>query len=57
MTFSKGPTLLLLPALSSISTRHEMHPLQERLAFAFSTITIDWSGFGDQPRPALVWLL
>jgi len=51
----KGPTLLLLPALSSISTRHEMHPLQERLASAFSTITIDWPGFGDQPRPALAW--
>jgi pimeloyl-ACP methyl ester carboxylesterase len=51
----KGPTLLLLPALSSISTRHEMRPLQERLASAFSTITIDWPGFGDQPRPALAW--
>src|SRR5262249_3035546 len=32
-----------------------MHPLQERLASAFSTITIDWPGFGDQPRPALAW--
>ena len=46
----KGPTLLLLPALSSISTRHEMRPLQERLASAFSTITIDWPGFGDLPH-------
>ena len=27
-----GPTVLLLPALSSISTRSEMQPLQERLA-------------------------
>ena len=24
----EGPTVLLLPALSSISTRHEMRPLQ-----------------------------
>ena len=43
----KGPTLLLLPALSSISTRHEMRPLQERLASAFSTITIDWPSSKD----------
>jgi hypothetical protein len=28
----QGPLVLLLPALSSISTRHEMRPLQERLA-------------------------
>ena len=27
-----GPQVLLLPALSSISTRREMQPLQERLA-------------------------
>ena len=27
-----GPALLLLPALSSISTRREMRPLQEPLA-------------------------
>ena len=33
-----GPILLLLPALSSISTRREMRPLQERLASDFSTI-------------------
>src|SRR5262245_2034325 len=32
-----------------------MRPLQERLASSFSTITIDWPGFGDQPRPALAW--
>jgi hypothetical protein len=25
----QGPTVLLLPALSSISTRYEMRPLQE----------------------------
>ena len=30
-----GPTILLLPALSSISTRHEMRPLQERLSAKF----------------------
>jgi pimeloyl-ACP methyl ester carboxylesterase len=50
-----GPTVLLLPALSSISTRSEMRPLQERLAAAFTTIAIDWPGFGDAPRPAIRW--
>jgi pimeloyl-ACP methyl ester carboxylesterase len=50
-----GPTLLMLPALSSISTRGEMRPLQERLAAAFATVAIDWPGFGDAPRPAVPW--
>ena len=50
-----GPTLLMLPALSSISTRQEMRPLQERLAGAFTTVAIDWPGFGDSPRPAVRW--
>jgi pimeloyl-ACP methyl ester carboxylesterase len=50
-----GPVVLMLPALSSISTRGEMRPLQERLASAFSTIAIDWPGFGDAPRPAVAW--
>ncbi len=50
-----GPAVLLLPALSSISTRHEMRQVQERLADRFSTIAIDWPGFGDLPRPALAW--
>jgi pimeloyl-ACP methyl ester carboxylesterase len=51
----EGPLLLLLPALSSISTRHEMRGLQERLARRFATIAIDWPGFGDQPRPHIAW--
>ncbi|AEQ50719.1 alpha/beta fold hydrolase [Pelagibacterium halotolerans] len=50
-----GPQLLLLPALSSISTRHEMRPLQERLAARYETLSIDWPGFGDLPRPKLDW--
>ena len=33
-----GPTVLLLPALSSISTRRETRLLQERLASNFSTV-------------------
>ena len=46
-----GPTVLLLPALSSISTRREMRLLQERLAPSFATVAIDWPGFGEEPRP------
>jgi len=49
------PRVLLLPALSSISTRHEMRPLQERLAGRYATIRVDWPGFGDRPRPAIDW--
>tara|TARA_R100000365_G_scaffold1484_1_gene5068 strand:- start:328 stop:1194 length:867 start_codon:yes stop_codon:yes gene_type:complete len=50
-----GPQLLLLPALSSISTRHEMRPLQQRLAAHYATLAIDWPGFGDLPRPRIDW--
>jgi len=50
-----GPTVLMLPALSSISTRGEMRPLQERLASALTTVAIDWPGFGDAPRPSARW--
>jgi pimeloyl-ACP methyl ester carboxylesterase len=50
-----GPLLLLLPALSSISTRSEMHPLMERLAAQFRVVALDWPGFGTAPRPHLRW--
>jgi pimeloyl-ACP methyl ester carboxylesterase len=51
----EGPTVLLLPAFSSISTRREMRPLQERLAREFATVSIDWPGFGSEPRPPISW--
>ena len=50
-----GPVVLLLPALSSISTRREMRPRQERLVSDFATVAIDWPGFGDKPRPPIPW--
>ncbi len=50
-----GPTVLLLPALSSISTRAEMLPLQRLLGTSFRTISVDWPGFGDLPRPKADW--
>jgi hypothetical protein len=46
-----GPVALLLPALSSISTRGEMAPLAERLAARFTTVAVDWPGFRTLPRP------
>ncbi|WP_412066350.1 alpha/beta fold hydrolase [Rhizobium sp. SYY.PMSO] len=53
--FGTGPAILLLPGLSSISTRMEMWPLQERLGATFSTVAIDWPGFGDIARPMVDW--
>ena len=50
-----GPTVLMLPALSSISTRRELHPLQLRLADEFEVVSIDWPGFGDLPKPFVEW--
>ena len=54
-TRGNGPTVLMLPALSSISTRAEMRPLAEQLASNFKTTAVDWPGFGDRPRPAIAW--
>jgi hypothetical protein len=50
-----GPILLLLPALSSISTRGEMRPLQQRLASTFTIFSVDWPGFGDRTKPRVDW--
>lgn len=50
-----GPSVVLLPALSSISTRGEMKPLLERLAKDFKVTSVDWPGFGDLPRPPTDW--
>ena len=49
------PKVLLLPALSSISSRREMHALQERLAPRYSTLAVDWPGFGEGARPQVDW--
>jgi pimeloyl-ACP methyl ester carboxylesterase len=50
-----GPSILMLPALSSISTRSELSPLQTRLAKHFDTCCIDWPGFGTLPKPKVDW--
>jgi pimeloyl-ACP methyl ester carboxylesterase len=48
-------SVVLLPALSSISTRREMRPLFDRLKSDFHVTTVDWPGFGDLPRPRADW--
>ena len=50
-----GRSIVLLPALSSISTRAEMRPLFDRLAPVFRVCTVDWPGFGDLARPRSDW--
>lgn len=54
-THGRGPAVLMLPALSSISTRAEMRPLGDALADMATTTSIDWPGFGDLPRPPVAW--
>jgi hypothetical protein len=50
-----GPSVVFLPALSSISTRAEMRPLFDRLASEYQVSTVDWPGFGDLLRPRADW--
>jgi pimeloyl-ACP methyl ester carboxylesterase len=50
-----GRSVVLLPALSSISTRAEMRPLFERLATEYRVSTVDWPGFGDLARARVDW--
>lgn len=45
----------MLPALSSISTRREMHPLMHGLAGKTRVMAPDWPGFGNQPKPPVAW--
>jgi pimeloyl-ACP methyl ester carboxylesterase len=50
-----GASVVLLPALSSISTREEMRSLLDRLSSQFHVATVDWPGFGDQTRAREDW--
>lgn len=51
----RGPTVLMLPAPSSISSRAEMKPLQIALADRFRTIAVDLPGFGADPKDPEAW--
>jgi pimeloyl-ACP methyl ester carboxylesterase len=46
----RGRPLLLLPSMSTVSSRGEMRPLAEALADGVESILIDWPGFGDSDR-------
>ncbi len=49
-----GRPALLLPALSTVSSREEMRPLASRLAAAgFACTLLDWPGFGASTRGRL----
>lgn len=59
-TGGDGPAWLLLPALSTISSRSEWQPfvaaVSERRSSTSETprlISLDWPGFGDSQRPRL----
>lgn len=52
-TLGCGPSVLLLPAFSTVSTRAELATLAQALAPHFQVTLLDWPGFGDSDRPAL----
>lgn len=54
-TLGAGPTVLLLPAFSTVSTRTELAQITQVLASQFRVIALDWLGFGDSDRPACTY--
>jgi pimeloyl-ACP methyl ester carboxylesterase len=52
-TLGQGHPVLLLPAFSTVSTRHEMAGIAQILANNYQVFTLDWLGFGDSERPKL----
>jgi pimeloyl-ACP methyl ester carboxylesterase len=49
----EGTPVLLLPAMSTISSRTEMRRLAEHLAERFQVVAVDLPGFGESDRPAI----
>jgi pimeloyl-ACP methyl ester carboxylesterase len=49
-TVGEGAPILLLPALSTVSSRSEMAHLARGLASRHRMIALDWPGFGDSSR-------
>jgi pimeloyl-ACP methyl ester carboxylesterase len=54
-TLGNGSPVLLLPAMSTVSTREEMTGLATALSAQFQVTTLDWPGFGQSDRSALAY--
>ena len=52
-TLGAGKPVLLLPALSTVSTRDGMATLAAQLMPHYQVTALDWPGFGDSDRPRL----
>lgn len=50
-TVGQGNPVLLLPALSTVSSRTEMKGIANRLASQYEVTVLDWLGFGESPCP------
>lgn len=48
-----APLWLLLPALSTVSSRSEWKPLAEAVGDQSQLASLDWPGFGESDRPAI----
>lgn len=51
----QGSPVLLLPAMSTVSTREEMTEIAKALSAHFQVTTLDWPGFGESDRSALTY--
>jgi pimeloyl-ACP methyl ester carboxylesterase len=51
----QGAPVLLLPAMSTVSTREEMVGIAKALSAHFQVTTLDWPGFGESDRSALAY--
>jgi pimeloyl-ACP methyl ester carboxylesterase len=47
----EGKPILMLPALSSVSTRDELRGLAQQLSERYQVVMLDWLGFGESSRP------
>lgn len=54
-TLGSGQPVLLLPALSTVSSRTELTALASQLATRYQVSVLDWPGFGDSDRLRLAY--
>ena len=50
-----GELWLLLPALSTVSSRGEWHDFADAMDERCQLVSFDWPGFGDSERPAIAY--